>query len=145
MKKKSVYYVGILMAIVIIVVGMFSSNNDNSMKTTSNGEHLTTNEAEKLAVILSRIQNVGEVELYFYANGQTPKDTEKKSSSLDNYFSWSSTAGQESEQISGVLVVAEGADDIAIQNELVNTLTKVLEIPAHRIVVMPMEKRGEMK
>ncbi|MGF9975258.1 hypothetical protein ABE042_21410 [Viridibacillus arvi] len=145
MKKTSIYYVGIMMAIVIIIVAMFSYNNENPMKTSSKGENVSTNEAEQLAVILSRIDKVGKVELYFYSGGQTAQDVKKESSSLENYFSWSNTTGQESGQVTGVLVVAEGANDIAVKNELVTTLTKVLEIPAHRIVVMPMEKRGEIK
>lgn len=76
-EKTSIYYVGILMAIVIIIVAMFSYNNENPMKTSSKGENVSTNEAEQLAVILSRIDKVGKVELYFYAGGQTAQDVKK--------------------------------------------------------------------
>lgn len=65
------------MAIVIIIVAMFSYNNENPMKTSSKGENVSTNEAEQLAVILSRIDKVGKVELYFYSGGQTAQDVKK--------------------------------------------------------------------
>jgi len=39
----------------------------------------------------------------------------------------------------GILVVAEGANDKRIQNSLIKTLSSVLQISPHRIVIEEME------
>ncbi|NLC07327.1 MAG: hypothetical protein GX755_05100 [Syntrophomonadaceae bacterium] len=44
--------------------------------------------------------------------------------------------------IKGVLVVAEGAEDARVREELTRTVQIVLDVPAHKIKVMPGEKEG---
>jgi stage III sporulation protein AG len=46
-------------------------------------------------------------------------------------------------QISGVLVVAEGAGDARVREELTQTVQVVLNVPAHKIRVMPKVKGGD--
>ncbi|WP_276612763.1 hypothetical protein [Psychrobacillus vulpis] len=41
--------------------------------------------------------------------------------------------------MTGILVVAEGASDKRIQNKLLMTLSSVLQISPHRIVIEEME------
>lgn len=79
--------------------------------------------------------------VYFYYDQPT---TEGKSeeTSLSQYFSWQQNA-EGKEKVTGVLVVAEGADSIIVKNDLVTVLSSVLEIPSHRIVVRPMEKKED--
>jgi stage III sporulation protein AG len=43
--------------------------------------------------------------------------------------------------IKGVLVVAEGAEDARVREELTRTVQIALDVPAHKIKVMPGEKR----
>ena len=79
--------------------------------------------------------------VYFYYDQPT---TEGKSeeNSLSQYFSWQQNA-EGKQKVTGVLVVAEGADSITVKNDLVTVLSSVLEIPTHRIVVRPMEKKED--
>lgn len=44
----------------------------------------------------------------------------------------------------GVLLIAEGAEDYAIRNELSRILSSVLQLPEHRVVIVEMKKRGNM-
>ncbi len=46
-------------------------------------------------------------------------------------------------EISGVLVVAEGAGDARVREELTQTVQVVLNVPAHKIRVMPKVKGGD--
>ena len=39
--------------------------------------------------------------------------------------------------VRGVLVVAQGADNITVKKWIVEAVTKVLDIPSHRVAVMP--------
>ncbi len=48
-------------------------------------------------------------------------------------------------EISGVLVVAEGAGDARVREELTQTVQVVLNVPAHKIRVMPKVKGGLSK
>lgn len=45
-------------------------------------------------------------------------------------------------EIRGVLVVAKGADNIQVKKWIVESVTKVLGVPSHRVAVMPKNKRG---
>ncbi|WP_397539258.1 hypothetical protein [Rummeliibacillus pycnus] len=80
--------------------------------------------------------------IYFYYDQPTP-DAKTDESSLSQYFSWQQNAESKQQKVTGVLVVAEGADSITVKNDLVTVLSSVLEIPTHRIVVRPMEKKED--
>lgn len=45
-------------------------------------------------------------------------------------------------EIQGVIVVATGAKDSGIKKILVNTITTVFGIPAHRVLVLPGKEKG---
>ncbi len=97
----------------------------------------TSKEYGDLEDALMQIEGVGEVKLYLHSN-----NTEEKSP-LSDYFSLSTTRQDIKENsIEGVLVVAEGADNPGIKLELKRTLSTVLQLPEHRIVIM--KKRGNL-
>ncbi|MGX9135230.1 hypothetical protein ACWV26_12790 [Rummeliibacillus sp. JY-2-4R] len=81
--------------------------------------------------------------VYFYYD--QPDSVEQKSeSSLSQYFSWQPNSKSNEQKVTGVLVVAEGADSVTVKNDLITVLSSVLEIPTHRIVVRPMEKKEDL-
>ena len=97
----------------------------------------TNKEFEGLVEALMHIEGVGEVKLYLHSN-----NTEDKSP-LSDYFTLSTTREDSKKNpIEGVLVVAEGADNPGIKLELKRTLSTVLQLPEHRIVIM--KKRGNL-
>lgn len=79
--------------------------------------------------------------VYFYYD-QPGREAKTDETSLSQYFSWQQNA-ESKQKVTGVLVVAEGADSITVKNDLVTVLSSVLEIPSHRIVVRPMEKKED--
>jgi stage III sporulation protein AG len=46
-------------------------------------------------------------------------------------------------EIRGVLVVAKGADNIQIKKWITEAVTRVLDVPSHRVAVMPKKTKGD--
>ncbi|EIJ78820.1 stage III sporulation protein AG [Bacillus methanolicus PB1] len=46
-------------------------------------------------------------------------------------------------EIRGVLVVAKGADNIQIKKWIIEAVTRVLDVPSHRVAVMPKKTKGD--
>ncbi|UII57957.1 stage III sporulation protein AG [Cytobacillus spongiae] len=46
-------------------------------------------------------------------------------------------------EIRGVLVVAKGADNIQVKKWIIEAVTRVLDVPSHRVAVMPKKTKGE--
>jgi stage III sporulation protein AG len=46
-------------------------------------------------------------------------------------------------EIRGVLVVAKGAENIHLKNMIVEAVTKVLDVPSHRVAVLPKKTKEE--
>ena len=40
-------------------------------------------------------------------------------------------------QVRGVLVVAKGAENVQIEKRIIESVTKLLDVPSHRVSVMP--------
>ncbi|RLQ98273.1 stage III sporulation protein AG [Falsibacillus albus] len=46
-------------------------------------------------------------------------------------------------EIKGVLVVANGADNIQIKKWIIEAVTRVLDVPSHQVAVMPKKSKGD--
>lgn len=46
-------------------------------------------------------------------------------------------------EIRGVLVVANGAENIHVKKWIIESVTRVLDVPSHRVAVMPKKRKGE--
>lgn len=99
-----------------------------------------SDEEARLESALEAIQGVGEVKVYFHYEGQA--QGEKDSVLFSQYFSQQTETPQ---SISGLLVVAEGADDVFIRGELEATISRILQLPSHRIVIVPMKDEEDVK
>lgn len=95
----------------------------------------TSQTPEDLTTILEKISGVGRVAVYFHYE----KSTEEAAESEVSFFQWTSDGRKDKEELIGILVVAEGAGDKRIQNNLKKTLSSVLQISPHRIVIQEME------
>ena len=93
------------------------------------GENNRSNE-EQLAKLLSEIHSVGQVQVYFHY------DQQKEQQFL---------AVTQQEKLSGVIIVAQGANRADVKTMLKETVGQVLQIPAHRIQVVPMQIKEENK
>ncbi|MFJ7933761.1 hypothetical protein [Sporosarcina sp. NPDC096371] len=90
----------------------------------------------ELEQALMNVEGIGEVLLYpHYENVEATNP-------LANYFSPSTATAAKGNELQGILVVAEGAKDLKIRNQLSKILTTVLQLPEHRIVIVEMNNRG---
>jgi stage III sporulation protein AG len=46
-------------------------------------------------------------------------------------------------KIRGVLVVAQGAENIQVKKWIIEAVTRVLDVPSHRVAVMPKKSKGD--
>ena len=84
---------------------------------------------------MEKINGVGKVAVYFHYEDSSEQNAESDLS----FFQWTSETKKDKENLIGILVVAEGANDKRIQNSLIKTLSSVLQISPHRIVIEEME------
>jgi len=85
---------------------------------------------QQLAKILSEMEAVGQVFVYFHYEQQKEK---------------SFLAVSQQQNIAGVIIVAQGAQDVHVQQLLKQTVGNVLQIPTHRIQVVAMQHKEEAK
>lgn len=96
-----------------------------------NGQSAQTDIPEQqLAKILSEMEAVGQVFVYFHYEQQKDK---------------SFLAVSQQQNIAGVIIVAQGAQDVHVQQLLKQTVGNVLQIPTHRIQVVAMQHKEEAK
>ncbi|QDP99208.1 hypothetical protein FOH38_00845 [Lysinibacillus fusiformis] len=114
-----------------IVFPMFQTNSTNERVTPSTNE-------EKLEQTLRAMQGVGEVKVYFYY-GEMTNETDE-----NNLFSqYFRGTDQGVKDVTGMLIVSEGASDIFVKNEIRAVVSQVMQLPIHRIIIVPMENKGE--
>ena len=113
----------IVIAVVFIIFLFFL------LPQSEKGEKNRSNE-EQLAKLLSEIHSVGQVQVYFHYDQQKEKQF---------------LAVTQQEKLSGVIIVAQGANRADVKIMLKETVGHVLQIPAHRIQVVPMQIKEENK
>ncbi len=116
---------------IFIILPMYQTNS-----TSDNGSPLTNE--EKLEQTLKAMQGVGEVKVYFYYGEMT--DDQDANKLFSQYFRGTE---QGAKNVTGMLVVSEGASDIFVKNEIRAVVSQVMQLPIHRIIIVPMENKEE--
>ena len=107
-----------------------------SATSDASGERYDTVSAEgRLEQALTEIEGVGQVKVYFHYD-ENPSNTD---GTLSNYF----RSSNNTTTVSGLLIVSEGAKDPKVQRQLLETISKVMQMPTHRIMIVPMESKGD--
>lgn len=135
-KKNQRVLLGIVVVTVAIMLGsqVFDLGGGKSITEEARTEE------EALAQTLSQIEGVGKIAIY-YKDGKREQED-----SLTQYFSLAqSTKVENVDERKGILVVAEGGGDPVVQNLLLKTLSTVLQLPEHQIVIVEMKQEGEME
>ena len=109
---------------VLVIIGLFMF-----LTQSGEGESDRSNEAQ-LAKLLSEIQNVGQVFVYFHYDQQAEQQF---------------LSVTQQQKLSGVIIVAQGAQNADVKIMLKETVGHVLQIPSHRIQVVPMQTKEENK
>lgn len=125
----------ILLGTIVLLVIIFI-NSSLGVIGGEKGKREESGEFAALQEALMKIEGIGEISLYFHYENR------ESTNPLSNYFSTSTASANKGSELQGVLVVAEGAEDFKIQNELSKILSTVLQLPEHRIVIAKMNIRG---
>lgn len=126
--KKWTKLFSIFPIVIILFFLYFFTTFDNKKE-----QYDTSSSEAKLEQTLMKIEGVGQVKVYFHYDNVT------NSKMMGDYFNIS----ENKPNISGLLVVSEGASSPTIQNELLKIISRVMEIPTHRIMIVPMESEGD--
>lgn len=125
----------LLGSIVVLVIIFINTTLGSFGGEKGKGEE--SREYAELEKALMSIEGIGEVIIYpHYEKGEKPADP------LSDYFSLSGRSNKTGNPLQGILVVAEGADDMRMKNRMKQILSSVLQLPEHRIVIEEMKKRG---
>ena len=116
--NRSFYLVGGVVIILLLFYMLSPEENVN------NGS-----EELKLAAVLSEMDGVGQVQVYFHY------DQEETTGQF--------LAVSQKQQMEGVIIVAQGAHDLKVKRLLQQTVGDVLQIPRHRIQIVPMQTKEE--
>ncbi|MEX3745781.1 MULTISPECIES: hypothetical protein [Lysinibacillus] len=133
-KKTTSFLILVLIAAsmgIFIILPMYQTNSMNEQETP------VTNEV-KLEQTLKAMQGVGEVKVYFYYGEMTEEKDENKL--FSQYFRGTE---QSTKEVTGMLIVSEGASDIFVKNEIRAVVSQVMQLPIHRIIIVPMENKEE--
>lgn len=137
-KAKTIKNIEIIVAVILIAIVLliYASSVNSQAKYTSNLDTSTTNTLEiedRLANVLSQIEGVGRVSVMITYKEEL---TTKSVSTLGNKEVKSSES-----DIKGVIIVAEGANDIAVKLNLIRATQAVLNINANTIEVFAMKNK----
>ncbi|AMO33035.1 hypothetical protein J2D69_14860 [Lysinibacillus sphaericus] len=116
---------------IFIILPMYQTNSTNDKGSPLSNE-------EKLEQTLKAMQGVGEVKVYFYYGEMT--DDQDANKLFSQYFRGTE---QGAKNVTGMLVVSEGASDIFVKNEIRAVVSQVMQLPIHRIIIVPMENKEE--
>lgn len=135
-KKIQAIFFGILLIFIMMIWSVNGWGNGGG-KLTGEGEREAQTALEET---LGKIEGVGKVAIYYDDHQEAKEDP------LSAYFSLSQKeARNDSDDIKGILVVAEGGGDPKIQNLLSKTVATVLRLHEHQIVIVEMKKEGEIQ
>ena len=133
MEKKRAGRPLVLVFAAVILAILYSSWNafssDSQPSSSSNAE-------QQLAQVLQEIHSVGQVTVYFHY-GQT----EGEQALFSDYF----RVASDERTITGVLIVAEGASTAKVKQLLRDSVSSVMQLPHHRIVIVPMQIKEDKK
>lgn len=164
-KPSKILIATVFIALIILIFGNFFEHNDDYDVKTASSQNFdicdyTASEEQRLGTILKKINGAGNVSVYIsIENGgekilarniksDTSKDgasvTDKNFSEREENESTVAASGKEDSpyvvkettpQVSGVLVVAEGASSEKVRLEIYDAVKALYGIPAHRIKV----------
>lgn len=147
--------------IIIILVGvlfmLFPANDEKKEKNTPiNNEDVTLNYQQELEDILSHISGVGDVKVMVtYSSTFEKSIAYEKNTNKNEKKDGDNTVNETSSEISavlssgepfiikelypeiqGVLVVADGGDDVLVKQNIINAVTTALNVPQHKVCVV---------
>lgn len=155
----TLFCVGILL---FLVNQFFADSTNIKVEETTVAEETSAQKAEEAALeerleaVFSQVEGAGRVEVmvYFQTDGElvvaeeessqtrgsdTEKTTQKVILEKDGGGQTPLVVQQKAPQVEGVLIVAQGGQNVQVQQALISGAQALLGVPAHKIAVFPME------
>lgn len=120
----------LIVAIVLLIYSSFSAASQNNSQVNNNTTTMNSTE-QRLAKMLSGIEGVGDVEIMIYTGERDNSYGYISSINLDNI---------DSDKIQGVMILAQGADNISTRIKLLNTTSTLLGIQSDKIQIYTLKK-----
>lgn len=169
-KIKNIKHIEVIIAICLIVavIGIYLSGTEKNTKTNTEEKTVSQNNAdvyeEKLKAVLSEINGAGKVDVMITYNSSSEIITANTTTvSSDKTNSSDRSAESKNETVSpvlinqsgtttplivkeilpdvkGVIVIAEGADDIKVRLNLVNAVCTALAVDADKVEIFTKNK-----
>ena len=96
---------------------------------------------EKLRNILMKAEGVGDTEVFVnYCNSQYNSEIKTNSSKSSITFEKEDKNADYVSEIEGVIIVAEGGGDVKVSSMLRNSVSEILGIPLHKVIVLKMNE-----
>lgn len=139
--SKKIYIILIFFAIIGVILLTFqrdvtvvnnSSSNQNTFVNEATSDK-TQNSEQKLKSILSRVEGIGEVDVFI---SYKRDNTNKNSVFLREDISNSETTSI----VEGVIVVAQGGNNSEIVSIIRNSVSEIFCIPLHKVIVLKMSE-----
>ncbi|MBQ9267166.1 MAG: stage III sporulation protein AG [Clostridia bacterium] len=170
MIENAVIFVVLLVILIIVINSLYTPEEENTLPTIIATESPKNDTLEsKLEKVLSMIDGAGKVNVmisYLSSEEQIPlydvkenttvteekdkeggtRKTEQTSTEQSIIFSESSNNKQPfikqttTPKVIGVIVVAEGASNMKVKENLINAVEAVLDVPSHRVQVFTKQK-----
>lgn len=150
--KKFQYAAVIIISLLITVVFLFNSLIKSDNSTVSDGvETYIINLENRLSEVLSEVKGVGKVSVVIKTDGGMETVIAKKTTRTE---SGGKTETEETPvlvngktvtlkelypKISGVIIVAEGADNISVMNKIQQATLSLLDIDSKKIEILTMK------
>ncbi|PYF03021.1 hypothetical protein [Ureibacillus chungkukjangi] len=132
-KKQKLIFIPIAVLVFIAYISVTWNDSTGTKQST-----ISSTEEARLEQALSQIQGVGLVKVYFHYDNQPPKGND-----TDNLLNGYLSSSETEKYVTGLLVVSEGASNPTIKRQLLETISRVMEMPTHRIMIVPMENKGD--
>ena len=151
-KKTAVYLLAALLAVILLLA---TGNREDTAETASDASYsesdamFSKNMTSQLEDIISKIDGVGDVSVMLTTRGSSEivyaEDTQKdeldrKTETVIIGSKEALVRKIENPEITGVLIVCDGGDDIGVKEKVINAVSTVLNIPSNRVYVTNSSK-----
>lgn len=106
----------LLIFIAVVVLSIFMQQSNELQQPVNS-----------LETVLQSIEGIGRVAIYLH-----DQETQQEFSFFQSMPERTSTKG--------ILIVCEGANDLQVRKQLYQAIESVMDIPSHRIIILPMKK-----
>ena len=158
-KTKTIFIIAIAIVVVLIFLSSFNNKEDNEENKVENNFSISEycdDLENRLSSVLETIKGIGNVNVFIAVESSpTIKYLEEKKETVTNKDGVNSTTIETTvvltkngsvtspvvlvemtPKILGVLVVASGAKDIKLKNNLINTISVVLDVSVSKVEVL---------